>query len=128
MRNSLFVPVVLTFCSLISSRALAQYDTHTHLDPASPLNFPSDPSHQTQSEFAVAKAEVNRPAEKTPVTAIDNALTQKLQHDADELAYLAQSIPSDVDKTTKGLIPKDLAVRLKRIEELSKALRTRIGR
>jgi hypothetical protein len=128
MRNTVFMLVVLGFTSLFSFRASAQYDTRTHLNPAAPLNFPTDASHQTQSEFAVAKAEVNRPAERTPVVPIESAFTEKLRHDADELAYLAQAIPSDVDKTTKGLIPKDLAIRLKRIEELSKALRTKIGR
>ncbi|HEX8816531.1 MAG TPA: hypothetical protein VF753_13625 [Terriglobales bacterium] len=128
MKTAAFVLVVLAFTSLGSFQAFAQYDTRTHLDPAAPLNFPIDSSHQTQNEFAVAKAELNRPAEKTPVAPAESALTEKLRHDADELAYLAQSIPTDVDKTTKGLLPKDLAVKLKKIEELSKSLRTKISR
>jgi hypothetical protein len=46
-----------------------------------------------------------------------------LKHEADELAALAQSIPSAVDQTTKGMIPKDLAEKLKRIEKLAKHIR-----
>jgi hypothetical protein len=45
------------------------------------------------------------------------------RQDADELAKLAQSIPGDVDKVSKGQLPTDLAARLKRIEKLSKQLR-----
>ncbi len=47
----------------------------------------------------------------------------KLKHDADELAALAQSIPSAVDQSTKGVLPKDLGEKLKRIEKLAKHLR-----
>ncbi len=52
---------------------------------------------------------------------------QKLKHDADELAALAGSVPSEVDQTTKGLLPKDLSEKLKRIEKLAKHLRSQIG-
>jgi hypothetical protein len=51
----------------------------------------------------------------------------KLRHDADELASLAQSIPPGVDETTKGVLPKDLADKLKRIEKLAKQLRLQIS-
>jgi hypothetical protein len=50
----------------------------------------------------------------------------KLRQDADELANLAQSIPPAVDQTTKGLLPKDLDQKLKRIEKLAKQLRSQI--
>lgn len=53
---------------------------------------------------------------------------QKLKHDADELAALAGSVPSEVDQTTKGLLPKDLSEKLKRIEKLAKQLRSQIAR
>jgi TolA-binding protein len=51
---------------------------------------------------------------------------QKLQQNADELAALAQSIPQAVDLTAKGILPKDLEDRLKRIEKLAKHLRSQI--
>lgn len=47
----------------------------------------------------------------------------KLKHDASELAELAGSVPPDVEQTTKGVLPKDLAAKLKRIEKLAKQLR-----
>lgn len=58
-------------------------------------------------------------------SAIDPA---KLKHDADELAALAQSVPTAVDQTTKGILPKDLNDKLKRIEKLAKELRSQISR
>jgi len=47
-----------------------------------------------------------------------------LQHDADELAALADSIPPGVTQLAKGLRSRDLEQRLKRIEKLSKRLRS----
>jgi len=47
----------------------------------------------------------------------------KLRAEADELAKLSQSIPSDVDQATRGKLPKDITEKLKRIEKLSKHLR-----
>jgi len=52
---------------------------------------------------------------------------QKLKHDADELAALAGAVPSEVDQTTKGMLPKDLTEKLKRIEKLAKHLRSQIA-
>lgn len=51
----------------------------------------------------------------------------KLRHDADELAALAQSVPPEVDQTTKGVLPKDLSEKLKRIEKLAKQLRSQLS-
>lgn len=51
----------------------------------------------------------------------------KLQHDAQELAELSKSIPPDIDQTTKGMFPKDLEQKLKRIEKLAKQLRSQIS-
>jgi len=50
----------------------------------------------------------------------------KLRKDAAELATLAQAIPSDIDQTEKGTLPKDLPERLKRIEKLAKHLRSQV--
>jgi len=51
----------------------------------------------------------------------------KAKEEATELAKLAQSIPPDVDKATKGQLPQDLVTRLKQIEKLSKQLRREIA-
>jgi hypothetical protein len=55
------------------------------------------------------------------------SIRKKLKHDAEELAALAESVPSDVDQTTKGLLPKDLREKLKRIEKLAKQLRSQLS-
>jgi hypothetical protein len=51
----------------------------------------------------------------------------QLQREARELSDLAQSVPADVDSVNRGLLPKDLAEKLKRIEKLSKHLRGEIS-
>jgi len=48
---------------------------------------------------------------------------EHLLREANELANLADDIPSSVQQANKGLLPKDLNERLKRIEKLSKQLR-----
>jgi hypothetical protein len=48
---------------------------------------------------------------------------QHLEQDADELARLAGSIPADIEKVHRGLLPADLKEKLKQIEKLSKRLR-----
>jgi hypothetical protein len=129
MKTSVFLLVLLGFTTLVSTRASAQYQQVWGRGVAKPTmaQMRHDTGHPAESEFAVAKAETARPVERSEVAPAESALTQKLRHDADELAYLAQSVPVDVDKTAKGLLPKDLGQKLKRIEELSKQLRTRIA-
>jgi hypothetical protein len=46
----------------------------------------------------------------------------QLMREAKELAKLADEVPSLVEGANKGLLPKDLNDRLKRIEKLSKQL------
>lgn len=50
----------------------------------------------------------------------------KLRDEADELAKLAQLIPQDMGQITQGKMPKDAINRLKRIEKISKQLRTEL--
>ena len=52
----------------------------------------------------------------------------QLQRDAQELARLAQLVPSEVEQVKNGRLPKDLDEQLKRIEKLSKRLRHEISR
>jgi hypothetical protein len=51
----------------------------------------------------------------------------QIKRDADELAQLASTVPADVDQANKGVLPKDLRDKLKRIEKLSKHLRGELG-
>lgn len=52
--------------------------------------------------------------------------TTQLQRDASQLAQLAQSVPADVNQAAKGVFPKDMIEKLKKIEKLSKHLRTEL--
>ena len=51
----------------------------------------------------------------------------EVQRDAAELARTAQSIPTDVDIIKKGMLPKDVLLKLKQIEKLSKRLRSELN-
>jgi hypothetical protein len=53
--------------------------------------------------------------------------TLQLQRDARELSDLAKSLPSDMDRVSHGLLPKDTIDKLKRIEKLSKRMRGEIN-
>jgi hypothetical protein len=50
----------------------------------------------------------------------------KLQQEADELSKIAQTIPADVTSVRHDMLPKDLLEKLKRIEKLSKHLRSEL--
>ncbi len=50
----------------------------------------------------------------------------EMERESKELSQLAGSIPGDVDLLKKGLLPKDVVDKLKRIEKLSKHLRGQI--
>jgi len=78
-----------------------------------------------QGEQADAQAQQNIPPPAGQRGAsLDPA---KLRRDADELASLAASVPSAVDQTTHGVLPTDLLEKLKRIEKLSKRLRSELN-
>ena len=61
---------------------------------------------------------------QSPQRRIDTA---QLQREAEELSSLAQSIPPDIGSVAKGALPKDVLEKLKRIEKLSKHLRSELG-
>jgi len=85
---------------------------------ASAQNPQSAPDIHTQN------ANQQQPARPAPAPAQrGKANAEQLQRDADELMALTQSIPADIDTVNRGLLPKDVADKLKRIEKLSKQLR-----
>jgi hypothetical protein len=51
-----------------------------------------------------------------------------LQRDAQELAELSASIPADLQRVNHDLFPKDMLEKLKRVEKLSKHLRSELTR
>jgi len=51
----------------------------------------------------------------------------KLQQEADDLARTAQTIPTDLAGVRQGMLPKDIVEKLKRIEKLSKRLRSELN-
>ncbi|HEX3818784.1 MAG TPA: hypothetical protein VHW45_00540 [Candidatus Sulfotelmatobacter sp.] len=51
----------------------------------------------------------------------------KLQQEAEDLARTAQTIPADVAGVRQGTLPKDTIEKLKRIEKLSKRLRSELN-
>jgi hypothetical protein len=67
------------------------------------------------------------PAPNRTTTKVKHLDAVQLQREARELSDLAQSVPADVDSVNRGLLPKDLAEKLKRIEKLSKHLRGEIS-
>lgn len=77
-----------------------------------------------QADQVEAQTEKNIPPPAGPRTEINS---EKVQRDADELASLAASIPPDLDRTAKGLLPKDLSKKLKRIEKLARQLRNELN-
>jgi hypothetical protein len=76
------------------------------------------------------------PSQQTPmVVAPEPAVTPagsridliEVQRDAAELARTAQSIPTDVESIKKGMLPKDVLLKLKQIEKLSRRLRSELN-
>ncbi|MGC2822335.1 MAG: hypothetical protein WA198_21770 [Candidatus Sulfotelmatobacter sp.] len=60
----------------------------------------------------------------TPVRQIDPV---RLQKDALALATAAGSIPADIESIRKGILPKEIVLKLKQIEKLSKQLRNELN-
>ncbi|MGB8581256.1 MAG: hypothetical protein WCD47_10580 [Candidatus Sulfotelmatobacter sp.] len=77
-----------------------------------------------QADQTEAQTERNIPPPVNQRTHVD---VDKLRRDADELARIAQTIPPDVAILQRGLLPKDMMEKLKRIEKLSKHLRSQIA-
>ena len=59
-----------------------------------------------------------------PTPKVDAA---RVQRDAKQLLELSQSLQPDIDSVNRGLLPKDTLEKLKRIEKLSKHLRSQLA-
>ena len=76
-----------------------------------------------QGEEAVQQGQSSVPP---PLYQATGPNSQQLQREANELATLAHSIPPAVGEFTKGVHAKDLDEKLKRIEKISKRLRSEL--
>ena len=63
------------------------------------------------------------PDPKLSARRLDNVA---MEREAKEMAALAASIPADIEQLKKGLLPSNAFDKLKRIEKLSKQLRTQM--
>ncbi len=93
------LPVLLLSCCLTSAQM-------GHHDPT-----PQDRSANPDRQLA-------------PRPAVDPA---QLRKEADELAQLASTVPTEVSKAANGILDKDLQDRLRKIEKLSKRLRNELA-
>ena len=85
-----------------------------------PLNLPVPPQATTSPS--------NIPdSPSTYPTALKPHLDRLLQHDARELLQLSQSLQSDIESVNHGLLPRDTIKKLKRIEKLSRHLRSELA-
>jgi hypothetical protein len=65
----------------------------------------------------------NAPPLEPPMNKPPIATAAQVQHDAEELLQLSQSVSIEVNRASRGVLAKDLGQKLKRIEKLSKKLR-----
>lgn len=89
-----------------------------------PVIFPSQVSASEvvthNASDSTSDALITNSARQPAVQRVNPA---QIKSDADELAKLAATVPSDVARANSGILAKDLKDRLKRIEKLSKKLR-----
>jgi hypothetical protein len=87
------------------------------LNPIVSAQLPEPPGKREIAKYPLVLDRPPAPSRK----ALDPV---KLRAEATELADLANSVPAYVDQVSQGKLPKDFADKLKRIEKLSKQLRS----
>jgi hypothetical protein len=86
---------------------------------------PQKPAPYTPGKAEVAAHQPNlEPPAGPQLQKLDPA---KLRQEGDELSSLAQSLPADIAQAVQGRLPKTMADKLKRIEKLSKHLRSELS-
>jgi len=86
------------------------------------------PSLPGQNVNTARPQEISAQKHLSPEEIRDRLCNAQLQKDSDELAQLCSSVGSDMEGLKKGLVPKDMLDRLKRMEKLSRHLREQLGR
>lgn len=74
-----------------------------------------------------ANTRMNRPLEPPMFSPHKSINFAQLRDESQELQRLADSIPAQIDQVTSGQLPKDLLGNLKKIERLSKHLRSQVS-
>jgi hypothetical protein len=104
--------------------AMSLFTLPVHPQLGAPLGRCGPTSHDLawpQNQLPPEKA--SSQVQKGP--AVDMA---RLQQDAQELADLSASIHSDIERVNQGLLPKEVMEKLRRVEKLSKHLRSELTR
>lgn len=96
---------------LILAGVLLASAQHSH------SNYPTPPQ---PAEHTMPSSPVSGPR-------IQPADPVQLQREAREMLDLSQSVLNDIDAVNHGLLPRDFSDKLKRIEKLSKHLRSEVG-
>ncbi len=79
--------------------------------------------NQTPQQSVEHRLPIDEPEQAQPRAKARRVDAAKVQSEAEELAKLAEGIPSAVEQANKGMVSKKLNERLKQIEKLSKRLR-----
>jgi hypothetical protein len=79
---------------------------------------PPSPTMNGSHELHITDRDMPVPRQIDPV---------RLQKDALALATAAGSIPADIESVRKGMLPKEIILKLKQIEKLSKQLRNELN-
>ena len=85
------------------------------------------PQRQNNWPTPPPPAETHMPSSRAPRTPTVRIDPVQLQREAKELLELSESIQPDIESVSHGLLPKDTADKLKRIEKLAKHLRGEIA-
>jgi hypothetical protein len=81
----------------------------------------------TAGQIELRKYEATHQIEPPPPPGPASFNEAQVQREADELSSLAQFIPLEVQSVNRGTLPKDLLERLRKIEKLSKHLRSELN-
>jgi hypothetical protein len=103
----------LCTCVLLTTLALASPQHHDSGYPQPPA--PADAGNTIETHA-------------TSPSAFPRTEPIQLQREAKELLDLSQSVQPDIASVTRGVLPKDTLNKLKRIEKLSKRLRSELSR
>lgn len=113
--SRLILPLCLAF--IVSAAVIGESQRHKVI-PQPPA--PADSQITTNQQNP--KITTNQP---TPQKRHFDAV--QAEREARELSDLAKTVPLDVEHVNQGLMPKDMLEKLKRIEKLSKHLRTELA-
>jgi len=84
------------------------------------------PQHVKPPGIVQADQEANEPIEAPLAVPHKTVNVDEVKQESQELRTLADQIPGEIDQVTDGKLPKDLSDNLKKIEKLSKHLRSEV--